>query len=115
MKKAIIILAVVVITFAACRPHSTIVVSNDHSYLKIEYAGTIVFNDDNTAIMHISPGGYFKCKNNYDKLKVEPDASGHPIYQVNGRDAHTTLDRSGEALMIQAAREVAKLRKRSRS
>ena len=106
---------IALITTACNGPHSTIEVDDGTSHLKIEYAGTIVFNDDNTGIVHISPGGYFKCNNNYDNLKVEPNASGHPIYQVNGRAGASNLDRSGEALMIQAAREVAKLRKRSRS
>ncbi|MDT3403448.1 hypothetical protein [Mucilaginibacter terrae] len=116
MKKAVLTLIAVGIFATSCyRSHSSITVSDGHSYLKIEYAGTVVFNDEKTRVVRISPGGYFKCTNNNDKLNIESDRDGKLHYEVNSDDWSNTLNPTGQALMKQAAKEIARQHEKRRS
>jgi hypothetical protein len=113
MKKLTLLLslAVLLIAGSACRRgHRTVIVTkDDHDYLKVAYSGIIMFNDDDTGILHISPGGYFECKDNYDNLLIEPDAKGELTYQVNREDAKRSLDNSGYRILLRrAVKEIAK-------
>ena len=109
MKKLVLTCLLAVALLASCHNrHTSIVVADDDHYLKIEYAGTIIFNDDNTGIARISPGGYFKCKNNYDKLLAETNNKGQMVYEVNGEDPTVKLNSAGSILMKDAVREIAR-------
>jgi len=109
MKKLALVCLLAVTLLTACHNrYTSIVVTDDDHYLKIEYAGTIVFNDDNSGIKHISKGGYFKCKNNYDKLLAEINNKGQMIYEVNGEDPTAKLNSAGAILMKDAVREIAR-------
>jgi len=94
---------------------TTIVVKENSNYLRIEYSGTIVFNNDNTGIMHISPNGYFKCKNNENKLLAESNKQGRLIYEVNGNSPTSNLDESSKILLIKAIKEIEKQQGKHRS
>lgn len=116
MKKAALILMMVALLASSCyRSHNSITVSDGSSYLKIEYSGTIVFNDDSTKIVRISPGGYFKCKSNDDKLSIESDRDGNLHYEVNGDEESSILSAAGQALMQQATHEIARQRNKKHS
>src|SRR6266487_2695449 len=76
MKKLRFIAAAIsfIIISAACNmreSHRIISVQNDNGSLKIEYSGTVIFNDDETAIESISPRGYVRYCKNGKKLKAE--------------------------------------------
>lgn len=94
---------------------TTIVIKDDTRYLKIEYAGTIVFNDDNTGIMHISPDGYFKCKDNKNKLLAEANSHGQLVYEVNGDAPTPSLDENSKTLLLNAIKEIARQQGKHRS
>lgn len=109
MKRLALACFVAVTLLAACHNrHTSIVVTDDDHYLKIEYTGTIVFNDDNTGIKHISKGGFFKCKNNYDKLKIEANNRGQMVYAINGDEPTPQLNDAGQTLLKDAVREIAR-------
>lgn len=85
-----------------------ITVERNADYLNIEYSGDIVFNENNTGIIHISRNGFFKCKSNSDKLVAESDEKGNITYKVNGEIKKTELNIAGRRLLTQAIKEIAK-------
>lgn len=91
------------------------VIKDDTRYLRIEYAGTIVFNDDNTGILHISPDGYFKCKDKENNLTAEADKKGNLVYEVNGSEPTASLNESSKMLLLQAVKEIEKQQSRHKS
>lgn len=94
---------------------TTLVVKDNDAFLSIEYTGTIVFNEDNSGILKISPDGYFKCKDNDNKLTAETNAQGKLVYEVNGSTASANLDNSAKILLQRAVKEIAKQQGRHRS
>jgi hypothetical protein len=86
MKKLRILLLVAALAgLSAChfgRHHSTIVETGNNYYLKIEYSGSIYFNNEGTAISGISPGGYVKYEFNEIKLKAWHSRNGEVSYEV---------------------------------
>jgi len=84
------------------------VFKDDNQYLKIEYAGTIVFNNDNTGILHISTNGYFKCKDNESKLFAKANQQGHIVYEANESSPTSNLDENSKSLLIKAIKELKK-------
>ena len=108
----LLLIAILLTTNIGCHGgrHTVIVTkSNDTDYLRIEYSGTILFNDNNTDLHDISPDGYFKCKDNNDKVLIETDRSGHLAYQFNRQDAEAKLtSATGKRLLLKAIQEIAK-------
>ena len=49
-----------IVFFASCHRGNNITISNGDDNLNISYTGDIKFNDDETAIKSISPGGYLQ-------------------------------------------------------
>jgi hypothetical protein len=114
----LIIVTTLIIAFSSScsnKHKTTIVIKENSKYLRIEYAGTILFNDDNTGILHISPEGYFKCKNQDNKLSAELNQNGQLVYQVNGGSPTFSLDEGSKTLLRTAVREIAKQQSKRRS
>ena len=65
----------------------TIVINSDGFYEEMKYAGSVQFNEEETAIAAISPGGYLKYTLNEQQLNAVADSSGHIVYTLsrNGR------------------------------
>ena len=112
MKKVFLILMSVAMIGASnsCKHKKVtrITVERNADYLNIEYSGDIVFNENNTGIIHISRNGFFKCKSNSDKLVAESDEKGNITYKVNGEIQKTELNIAGRRLLTQAIKEIAK-------
>jgi hypothetical protein len=114
----LIIISTLIMAFSSSCSHkqkTTIVIRENDKYLKMEYSGTIVFNQDNTGILRISPNGYFECKNNASKLLAQPNQKGELVYEVNGGTPTSNLDESSKALLKDAVREIAKQQSKGRS
>jgi len=80
------LLLVLAVVTNGCHFHNrhvkTVRVSNDHSSLKIQYCGKIVFNQDRTAIENISPDGFVKYKKNDEVFAVQRDGNGGLSYKL---------------------------------
>lgn len=118
MKKQILlflsIVLITIVTSCSRSKHVSIIVTNEDHFLKIDYAGTIVFNDDNTGVLQISPRGYFNCKNNDDKLEIT-NQNGRLTYKLNGDVQNAELSRNGKWLLKQAVKEIARQQASRRS
>ena len=71
----------------------TVRISNDHSTLKIEYCGEIIFNDSGTAIKAISPDGYVRYKKDDKKFFAESNEEGEISYKLS--DGNMSLNYKG--------------------
>jgi hypothetical protein len=67
----------------------TIVINSDNFYEEIRYAGHINFNDEETAITALSPGGYLKYTRDDQLLTVVADSSGRIVYTLS-QNGHVT-------------------------
>ncbi|MES2275257.1 MAG: hypothetical protein V4592_04495 [Bacteroidota bacterium] len=92
--------------------HTTIVTNDGHNSTRIEYAGRIVFNDDNTGINSMAPNSYFKYKHNNEKLTAECDKNGHIVYELNDDNQTTALNEDGRRLLAEAVEQIAKAQRR---
>jgi hypothetical protein len=91
-------------SFTSCHTEkqvTTIAMSTDNVFIKIEYTGWITFNADKTSIKAMAPGSYLKYRKNGDKLTAKCDANGNITYessdgsiatQLNGRDKQMLID-----------------------
>jgi hypothetical protein len=81
---AVLILLVVIATGCHLRHNRvrTVKVRNDHSSLKIQYSGKVVFNEDGTAIEHLSPNGFVKYKKDDQIFAVNRDGNGGLSYKL---------------------------------
>src|SRR5437867_10224686 len=106
MKKLRFIAAAIglIIISAAChmgKSHRIISVQNDNGSLKIEYSGTVIFNDDKTAIESISPGGYVRYCKNGKKLKAENN-HGEITYELYDEDKKLFLEDNDKKFLAAA-------------
>jgi len=110
MKNLKLLLAVLfTLCFMACHHHRhvTIATQSGNYNVKLEYEGTIVFNDDQTQIEEISRDGYISFKQNDDELYAERDPSGKVAYQLNGEKVNK-LDATGQEMLNEAIKMVVK-------
>jgi hypothetical protein len=67
----------------------TMVSTGDNFDVKIKWSGKVKFNDDETAIASITPGGYLRYTNNDKKMFAESNLQGDISYTLY--DGHQTL------------------------
>ncbi|TSD67415.1 hypothetical protein FFF34_008500 [Inquilinus sp. KBS0705] len=109
---AIILTATLLTAATACHngPSTTIVTHDDNNYQKIEYAGRVVFNQDQTAIEDISTGGHLYYEHNGKKFKAQEGAMGRIYYSFNGDSEVNSLSAEQKALVAEAIKEIVKQR-----
>lgn len=88
--------------------HTVIRTSDDTNTIRVEYSGRIVFSDDNSSIISMSPDSYFEFKKNNEQISAKSDGKGHIIYELNDGAKSTKLDEDSKRLMLEAVRQVAK-------
>jgi hypothetical protein len=72
---------VLLATISSC----TFETSTSHTS-SISHSGTIVFNDNKTAVISISPKGFLGYSEDDEKLNVENDDHGKLYYRINNDD-----------------------------
>lgn len=106
----IIILGIYIIfLFHACNfghRHTTIVENGNGHDLRIEFSGNIAFNSDETAIAHISRGGYVKVRLNNKKMEAENDDHGGIKYELYDGDQKLDPNTDGKALIAEAVKQI---------
>ncbi len=112
MKKLRFIVAAIglIIISAGCnmgKSHRTISVQNNDLSLKIEYSGTVIFNDDETAIESISSGGYVRYCKNGKKLKAENN-HGEITYELYNGNKKLSLEGNDKEFLADAIKEMIK-------
>lgn len=83
----LVLFLLIVLSTVACNVSHhrtrTVKVNNGDGYLKIEYRGDILFNEEGTAIEAISPSGYIKYNNNGRRLYIESNEDGTLRYKLH--------------------------------
>lgn len=114
MKKlSILILALAVIAISSCHRHHrhvTIVTRSNNYNMKLEYEGTMAFNNEGTKVEAISKDGFIDYKRNSDEIYAAPDAVGHIHYELNGTPVNQ-LDNMGQNMLDEAIRMIIKRRR----
>ena len=89
---AIIFLLAIIATGCHHSRHrtTTIRVRNHNSTLKIQYAGKIVFNENETAIEYLSPNGFVKYRKDNQTFAVRRQGNGKLTYEI--QDGNRWLD-----------------------
>jgi hypothetical protein len=100
-------LALILATSCFRGRHVIISTESNNVSVKIEYAGTIVVNNDKTQIEAISKDGYVDYNNNGNQLHAVSDEKGNIVYELNGNQT-TTLDNNGKALLAEAVKIIDK-------
>jgi hypothetical protein len=77
----------------------------DHS-IEIKWSGKVVFNDDETAVASITPGGYLKFKDNGKRMVAESNMQGDISYRLYDGDFELALDSTGKKLLVEDIREM---------
>ncbi len=113
MKKSglIAIALSLIIISAACdmgKGHRIISVKNDNVSLKIEYSGTVIFNDDETGIESISSGGYVKYSKNGKKLEAKNNRRGEITYELYDRGKKLSMQDDNRKFLAEAIKEMMK-------
>ena len=84
----------------------TIIATNDNGNIKrIEYSGTVVFNQEKTGVEYLSDGAFLKFEHNGQKIEAESDHHGKIKYEYNG-DEVTRLDEPAKKLLAEAVQAV---------
>ncbi|MGN6179396.1 MAG: hypothetical protein ACTHNW_09455 [Mucilaginibacter sp.] len=111
MKKlSISILVLSAIVISSCRHHHhhvTIVTHGNNFNMKLEYEGTMAFNNEGTKVEAISKDGYINYKRNSDEIHVAPDPSGYMRYEQNGAQV-ARLDNTGQNMLDEAIHMIVK-------
>ena len=105
----LIIASLLTVCAMACHHgrHTIIATQSGNYSVKLEYEGTIAFNEDQTQIEGISRDGYLSFKRNNDELYVSSDGSNKITYELNGEKADK-LDTMGQGMLAEAIRMVVK-------
>ncbi|MBN8786874.1 MAG: hypothetical protein J0I84_07280, partial [Terrimonas sp.] len=76
-----------VVLLVSCKSGNTIIVDDGFNRKEIKYYGDISFNDDETAVESITPGGYLEFRSNGRKLIAENNYHGGVHYKMyrNGK------------------------------
>jgi hypothetical protein len=86
---------------------TTINIKDDKSAVQIKHSGTIKLNDNETAIVSISPGGYLRYTNNGREMIAKGEANNTVAYTLreNG-GALNAHDATGQRFITQMLREM---------
>jgi hypothetical protein len=110
LKIALAALSLVGLT-TACHMNSRHVIIADgdnSSNTRIEYWGRAFFNEDGTAISHISSKGSVIYKRDGRELIAESNNQGEVVYSVNGGEKRTNLNGSDKVFLAQAVKDMIK-------
>lgn len=105
MKKLVPILLVIATwSITACHfgKHTTIVEKSNNHYLRIESTGKVYFNNEQTAIAHISAGGYLKYEDDGNKLEARNDGRGGISYELTEGDEKLDPNGNGKQFITDA-------------
>ena len=83
-----------------------IVVNDNNNSLEIIYSGDMEFNDEETAIKQMSPGGYLEYRRNGEKLLAETDSRGEIIYSFSSNGRPLTADYNGKTFLTRAIQDM---------
>jgi hypothetical protein len=83
-----------------------IIGAGDDRTVEIKWSGKIAFNDDETAIASITPGGYLKYKNNDKKMVAESNMQGDIHYRLYDGDLQLSLDSTGKTRLAANIKEM---------
>lgn len=111
MKKLVpIFLTAIILLTAACHfgRHTTIVEKSNNHYLRIESTGKVYFNNEQTAIIHISSGGYLKYQDDDNKLEAENDGRGGIKYELTAGDEKLDPNGNGKQFIADAIKIMVK-------
>jgi hypothetical protein len=87
--------------------NGTMIIGNgDDNTIEIKWSGKIAFNDDETAIASITPGGYLKYKNNDKKMVAESNMQGDISYKLYDGDLPLSLDSTGKKRLAASIKEM---------
>jgi hypothetical protein len=85
----------------------TMVISNGDDYeVKIRWSGKVKFNDDETAIASITPGGYLKYSFNDKKMFAESNLQGDILYTLDDGHQVLPLNDTGRKFLAASIREI---------
>lgn len=86
---------------------TTISFNEGNSAVEIKHAGDIKLNDNETAIVSISPGGFLRYSNNGRELVAKGEANGNVAYTLreNGGQLNAN-DAAGQRFIAQMLREM---------
>ena len=93
-------------SFSSSDKEQKIVVNSDNLSLEIIYAGEMEFNDDETAIKKMSPGGYLEYRRNGGKLLAETDSRGEIYYEFSSDGLPLHPDNNGRKFLVQAIQDM---------
>ncbi len=85
---------------------SRVVIRSDNMSLDIKYSGDIVFNDEETAIERISPGGYLDYRKDNKRLLAEASANAGVVYTFYNNEDYPAGDGSGKKFLEEAIGEM---------
>jgi hypothetical protein len=108
-KSGIAIVVAGIALLAACglgRKHTTIVENTNNHRIKIEYAGHIAFNNNETAISSISRDGYLEYQNDDRKLNAKNDGRGGVSYELYEGYTKVNPDAEGKKFIAEAIKVI---------
>lgn len=86
---------------------SQMTIRNDGLILEIKHSGEIRFNEDETAIQSLEPGGRLFFRKNDQKLSVEVDNKGNISYEMyDGTTKLSINDAAGKQFLANAIKEM---------
>ena len=84
----------------------TMTVISDNYREEIRWSGVIRFDSEETTIVSITPGGYFKYRLNDKKLVAESNLQGEISYELYDDGEKTALDSNGRKFIAKAVKEL---------
>jgi hypothetical protein len=84
----------------------TMTISNDDDDVEIKWSGKVNFNDDETAIASMTPGGYLRFRHNDEKLVAESNLQGDITYELYDGRARLVLDEKGQRFLAHSIHEM---------
>jgi hypothetical protein len=109
-KKLALLALMIAIIFTACHSGTHVIVASDdnNTKIKLEYWGTVVLNNDRTAIASISHNGFIDYKKNDEELRITNGSKGYFKYELNGNKA-VALNVEGRGLLTEAIQGIARV------
>ncbi len=86
--------------------NGTMIIGDGDNSIEIKWSGKVVFNDDETAVARITPGGYIKFKNNGKRMVAESNMQGDISYRLYDGDFQLALDSTGKKRLAEDIREM---------
>ena len=109
-RKTALLALIITIVFTACHTGTHVIVTSDdnNTNIKLEYWGTVVLNNERSAITSISHNGFIDYKKNDDELRITNGSNGHFSYELNGNKTGA-LDAGGRELLTEATQKIARV------